>query len=123
MPKNIGVWIGIAVVAGVLFLLKQKSLVGTKIVKDIMSEKEFMLIDVRTPQEYQGGNIKGAVNLPLDNITRDISQTASDKSQKLLLYCRSGARSGMAVRLLKKQGYTNVFNLGSFSRAAKLIEL
>ena len=80
------------------------------------------VIDVRSPGEFQGGHLPGAVNVPLDRLGDEIARHAPDKEQPLLLYCLSGTRSGMGKASLRKMGYRNVFNLGSYGRAAKILE-
>ncbi len=80
---------------------------------DIMKHGEgFLILDVRTPEEFAGGHIEGAVNLPLETIgDRDIPQLP-DKSQELLVYCRSGSRSKMAAGKLAAKGYERVEEFG-----------
>lgn len=73
-------------------------------------DEEFLLIDVRTEGEYNSGYIPTAINIPVDNIA-DNTQEA-DKDDLVILYCRSGARAGRALKTLKEQGFTNVFNVG-----------
>jgi phage shock protein E len=80
-----------------------------------------LLIDVRTSDEFAGRHLPGAVNIPVSRI-EEIEQRAKDKEQVLLLHCLSGTRSGFAVRKLKSLGYTRVYNLGSYSRAEKVVE-
>lgn len=79
-----------------------------------------VLVDVRTPEEFRERSLPGAVNLPLATIAQTITNRVPDKGAVVLLHCRSGARSGTAETQLRALGYTNVFNLGSFSRAEKV---
>lgn len=72
--------------------------------------ENFYLVDVRTPEEYYGGHIPGALNYPLSRIEE--KQPTEDKDALLVLYCRSGNRSGQALRILESLGYTNVHNFG-----------
>ena len=72
------------------------------------------IVDVRQPSEYVTGHIKGAVNIPLDNITK-ITKIIN-KDTDVVVYCLSGARSGSAVRQLKSLGYKKVHDLGSIGR-------
>ncbi|NOJ78319.1 rhodanese-like domain-containing protein [Myxococcus xanthus] len=72
------------------------------------------LVDVRTPEEFAAGHIPGAVNIPVDELARRFGELGSQQTP-LVVYCRSGARSGRAERLLKEQGFQDVFNLGSMS--------
>ena len=78
------------------------------------------LIDVRTAEEFASGRVSGAVNIPLDMVTNDLPRRFPDKSTTLLLHCRSGRRSGIAEKELRKLGYTNVFNIGSLERAQQV---
>ncbi|NDU85895.1 MAG: rhodanese-like domain-containing protein [Ferrovum sp.] len=71
------------------------------------------LIDVRTHSEFISGHIEGAINLPLDRLNHDIHHVIPDKSTPVILYCRSGARSGHALSVMHQLGYTQVFNGGS----------
>ena len=73
-----------------------------------------ILIDVRTPAEYQYDHLKKAVNIPLNELNADIKYFAPDKEQAIVVYCASGKRSDIAVRELKGLGYTNVINAGKF---------
>lgn len=76
-----------------------------------------MIIDVRTEQEYNAGNIEGSILIPYDVIGDKIADTAPNKNSKIILYCRSGRRSGIAEGVLKEMGYTNVENYGSMQSA------
>lgn len=77
-------------------------------VEEAKSVAEAVLLDVRTREEYAQGHVPGSVNLPLDQLeTIDY-----DKSVPLFVYCRSGARSGRGVEVLKKAGYEKAVNIG-----------
>jgi len=77
------------------------------------------IIDVRSPQEFAQGHIEGAINLPLDEIDRRIkSVDGLEKSSDILLYCLSGARSGIAVSILAQMGFTGARNGGAFATLA-----
>ena len=88
-----------------------------RIVSKEKDTKNFVLIDVRTPEEFKAGAVEGAVNLPLDVIEQQISKAVPDKKQQIYVYCRSGRRSAAAAAKLKKAGYSSVENLGGFSEA------
>ena len=79
------------------------------------------VIDVRTAGEYQDGHLAGAINVPLAALGRNIGRVAPDKGHPILLHCASGARSAAGKKTLEQLGYTNVHNLGSFSRARTLL--
>lgn len=75
-----------------------------------MIEQGALLIDVRTPQEFSQGHIDGAINVPWEETGALMSAIGSDKHRPVVVYCRSGNRSGKAKAVLEKQGYTDVFN-------------
>ena len=73
-----------------------------------------VLLDVRTPQEYQQGHIPGSKNVPLQAIDK-IRSVADNKDMALFVYCHSGDRSRQAASLLQHMGYTNVRNIGGIT--------
>lgn len=80
-----------------------------------------VVIDVRTPQEYASGHISGALNIDHSVIAQEISKAKVAKDDTVILYCRSGNRSGIAQQTLKKLGYLKVENYGSIDQARKLL--
>jgi phage shock protein E len=72
------------------------------------------LFDVRTPQEFASGNVKGSINFDSVKVAQGEPFPAS-KDATIYLYCRSGNRAGQVKTDLEKQGYTNVTNLGGLS--------
>lgn len=76
----------------------------------IMNENEYVIVDVRTEDEYNKGHLVEAINVPYDEIEED----TFDKDKMIFVYCRSGNRSGIAFNYLTSLGYT-VYDLGSFS--------
>ena len=80
---------------------------------DIMQhEKGFVILDVRRPEEYAGGHIKGAVNVPLETIDGREIPELPDKDQEILVYCRSGVRSKQAAGKPAAQGYEKIEEFG-----------
>ena len=73
------------------------------------------LVDVRTPGEFSAGHIDGAVNVPLHELDGRVMELG-DVDKPIVLYCRSGARSGKAKRLLGTHGFTEVHDLGAMTR-------
>ncbi len=71
------------------------------------------LLDVRTPREFAGGALPGARNVPLNGIQNIVPSLPKD--QPVLLYCRSGARSGMAQRFLVQEGF-EAHNIGGYAQ-------
>ncbi len=80
-----------------------------------------VLLDVRTDAEFRERSIPGVTNLPLDRFEAELPKLVPDKGKPLLLHCRSGNRSGIAEKIARNLGYTNVHNLGSFDRARRII--
>lgn len=80
-----------------------------------------MVIDVRSANEFESGHILQAYNLPIDRIEMMAPVVVRDKNRVLLLHCSTGVRSGLAKKKLEDLGYQNVFNLGSYDRAGKII--
>jgi phage shock protein E len=80
------------------------------------------VVDVRSHDEFNGGHVRGAVNVPLDELAERIRTVAPDPNAPLLLHCLSGTRSAIARRRLRAMGYTQVFNLGSLGRTRKIVE-
>lgn len=76
------------------------------------------ILDVRSPMEFATGHVEGALNLPLDAFLDRYPSVLPSKSQKIVAYCASGARSGQVVQFLQQQGYTDVVNGVSASNVA-----
>lgn len=84
--------------------------------KTLMEKEEgYILLDVRTKGEYESGYIPGAINIPLSDIDEKIISFLPDKSQMILVYCRSGNRSREASDKLSKLGYTNILEIGGIN--------
>ena len=69
------------------------------------------LLDVRSPEEYAGGHLPGAVNIPVQQLDRRLAEVGP-VDHELIVYCRSGHRSTRATELLRQRGFTKVHNLG-----------
>ena len=83
-----------------------------KAVKMMKDEKNYIILDVRRPDEYAEGHIPGAINVPNEEIGTAEIPELPDKSQLILVYCRSGRRSKEAAGKLVKLGYTNIVEFG-----------
>lgn len=70
-----------------------------------------ILIDVRSNQEYREGHIQGAINIPDFEIINRVQKEIPKKNQLIVLYCQYGGRSKNSANLMKRLGYTNVYNL------------
>jgi len=79
---------------------------------DYDGNHDVITIDVRSFDEFQSGHLPGAISVPLEQLAEQIRQIAPDFGQAIAVYCRSGARSAVALTLLIEMGYTNVSDLG-----------
>ena len=80
-----------------------------------------ILLDVRTPQEFQAGRIPGSKSLPLQELGQ-VGEIAREKGTPLFVYCLSGARSRRAAGLLRQMGYACVTDIGGISAYAGALE-
>lgn len=81
-------------------------------VKDALDqEANLIVLDVRTKGEYEKGNIQNSINVPVDEIEKDILSKIPTKDVKIFVYCLSGSRSVAAVEQMIKLGYKNVFGV------------
>lgn len=79
----------------------------------IMNENtNYIILDVRTIEEYNEGHIPNAICIPNESIGSDIVKELPNKEELILIYCRSGNRSKQAAEKLKKLGYTNLIEFG-----------
>lgn len=81
------------------------------------SDNKTVIIDNRTEAEFRAGHIEGAKLVPYDVIAEKIKEVVPDKNAKIILYCRSGRRSGIALQTLNSLGYKNVENYGAMHTA------
>ena len=88
--------------------------------KDLLKKPTTLVVDVRSPLEYGAEHIPGAQNIPLEEITTRLTEFRSIH-KPVVLYCRSGNRSGMAVNILKQNGITDVYNGGSLENMQFLL--
>jgi len=88
---------------------EEKTVVITK------DENTLLVIDVRTPEEFEGGAYPDAVNIPLDEIMERLEELGKNTEREIVVYCASGGRSAYAQRMLTQVGYSNVKNGGGIS--------
>lgn len=72
----------------------------------------YVLLDVRTPEEYREVRIDGARLIPVDQIERRAAAELPDKNSLILVYCQSGMRATSAVKMLRNMGYNNAVSFG-----------
>ena len=84
--------------------------------KEIMDTEEgYIILDVRTQEEYEQGHIPGAIVISHEEIAEKAEKVLTDKDQLILVYCRSGRRSKIAAEALVELGYTNIKEFGGIS--------
>lgn len=77
-------------------------------------DKNATIIDVRTPEEFSGQHVPGAINIPLDQLSMRMDEI-KEMPKPIVAYCRSGNRSGMAVGIMKQNGISDAVNGGGIS--------
>ncbi len=77
--------------------------------------RDTIWIDVRTPNEFAAGHLVDATNIPLQVFEQEFAQKVPNKKSIVALYCRSGNRSGQALKIAQTLGYSRAFNAGGFA--------
>ena len=80
-----------------------------------------VVIDVRTPNEFDQGHVPKSLNIPVDRISISV-QRIKDMDKPVIFCCASGTRSGMAVSMMKQHGFKEVYNGGSWMSVLKLLK-
>lgn len=73
-----------------------------------------LLVDVRTPEEFAAGHLPNAINIPHEKVVGELAKRGIAKDAPLVLYCRSGRRSGVAEEALVGAGYRQLYNAGAY---------
>lgn len=79
------------------------------------------LVDVRSPSEFASGSVKGAVNIPVNQVSSQLSKFKNKKN--IVVFCRSGARSSQAKSILEQNGFGNVIDGGSYISLMKVMKI
>lgn len=74
-------------------------------------DQSLVVLDVRTPEEYAAGHVVGARNIPHTEIAARIAELAGARDRDLVVYCRSGRRSELALEALREAGFMRLFHL------------
>ncbi|TAF56557.1 MAG: rhodanese-like domain-containing protein [Sphingobacteriia bacterium] len=98
-----------------------KKLLGLESQEDLaaMVADGALLVDVRTPGEFQSGHVKGSINIPLDQLGSQLGKLKNSKN--IVVFCQSGTRSRMAKMLLQQKGFNNVVNGGTWKAIYRLM--
>lgn len=105
--------IALVILIALSIVRKKMNFIDPQTARQLVDEGA-LLVDVRTPQEYNERHIPGALNLPLQELEARTAELPKDRT--LVLYCRSGNRSSMARRFLLSHGYDEVHDLGPLTR-------
>ena len=111
----------IAMFALPVFALSSLGVAEERETEDESFPEDALIIDVRTPEEFQSGHFPGAKNIPLSTIPGRISEFGL-KDQVIVVYCRSGRRSGIAERFLKQAGYLKTVNGGGLDEMLRRLK-
>lgn len=86
-------------------------LISVEEMDTLLSLENVQIIDVRTPKEYEGGHIKGAINIDYrdENFMEMLSKV--DKTKPVAVYCKKGGRSGACSKIMKKEGFKMIYDL------------
>jgi phage shock protein E len=104
----------VIVVGGVLYLRFSAVRVSGSDARALVANGA-ILLDVRSPEEFGGGHIDGAINIPIQELSGRMDEL-DDKNHEIVVYCQSGARSAMAKRLLERDGFTSIHDLGGLAQ-------
>jgi phage shock protein E len=111
-------WIYLIPLVAVGYLWWSRRSASTTDVKGML-ERNAQILDVRTRAEFKSAAHSRAINIPLDQLEGRAREL--DKNRPVLVCCETGSRSGFGVSVLKRAGFTEVANLGSWRRIAKLL--
>lgn len=99
--------------------MKYKEMSGLeldKIMNDKKEKENYFVLDVREPPEYAEGHVRYAVNISVGELEKRLGEISDLKDKKVVTICRSGSRSAQAAKILKKHGFTDVFNAKGMSQ-------
>ena len=111
----------IALVIGGLFMFMQsgnanQTMTYQELQNKLNAKENFVLLDVRTQEEFNAGHIPSAILLPYDEINLKAETVLPEKEKEIVLYCRSGRRSAIAKKALVELGYEDVKDFGGINR-------
>lgn len=117
--KNVLINFGIFILMSIFPI---SSIADEKLTPDIAWQKinsGALVIDVRTEGEFSSGHLDNALHIPYDQIEGRATELQSHKEKEIVLYCKSGRRSGIAAQTLAKLGFKNVHNIGGYEELIK----
>ena len=84
--------------------------ISTKEAYKMMHKEDVVLLDVREDFEYAGGHLENAINIPLEDLEKRLNEL--NKDNKIIVYCLSGTRADIALEILEKNGFNNIYTFG-----------
>lgn len=102
-----GVLVGLPLFAGDIGYIAQDALLGRMSQQDA----DLVILDVRTPEEYAAGHVPGAINVSHDQVEARLPELSAYRSKDVVVYCRSGRRTGLALDVLKANGFERLWHL------------
>ncbi len=117
MNKYVIVFILVAVAVLLFYKIRSSFAVDSNKVKQKITEGA-LVVDVRTPQEFQVTHFPGAVNIPVDQVEMRLVEFGT-KDRSIVVYCASGGRSASAKSVLESMGFKDVINAGGLSNMPK----
>ncbi|HEY5588920.1 MAG TPA: rhodanese-like domain-containing protein [Candidatus Paceibacterota bacterium] len=127
MKKTIYITLGIIALVGALIAFSPTSAGGLLSSSDFItkykSTPDAVLVDVRTPAEFDAGHIQGAINVDYENINFESYVKKLDVSKTYFVYCRSGNRSSKSIVIMKNNGIKSAYELqGGISNTPELLK-
>jgi len=102
-----GALIASPLIAGEIGLIGQEALLA----RLAQNDANLVILDVRTPEEFAAGHVPGAVNVVHDQVAARLPELATYKSKDVVVYCRSGRRSNLALEVLSANGFERLWHL------------
>lgn len=102
-----GVFIALPLLAGDIGFIAQDALLARMSQRDA----DLVILDVRTPEEYAAGHVPGAINVSHDQVAARLPELSVYKSKDVVVYCRSGRRTKLALDVLKTNGFERLWHL------------
>lgn len=127
MKKTIFITLGILALVGALIAFSPTSASGLLNSSDFISKykstSNAVLVDVRTPAEFEVSHIQGAINIDYENVNFESEVKKLDTSKTYFVYCRSGNRSSKSIIIMKNSGIKNIYDLqGGINNAGELLK-
>ena len=91
--------------------ISENTIDGKKAVEMVTTNSNMLILDVRTRDEFKGGSIPKAINIPVAELANKLSTIKKYKNKSILVYCASGMRSKNALLILEGNGFEDVYNL------------